>query len=267
MSKNPPRRLLALPVNNVMCGQIREAGMEPGYIGMQLTAVLFAAVFNLAKTGWFTTDAVSWERDFLAGKATAAGAWEGTMDYVRKYIDIGMFNPDPEDHSGCIARMDELQSDYLNNQDAVYFCESTADFTLEETARLVGKAFGSAVGADAVLIATNDDNSRPELRAGLTGKRYKGPVNSEAATTITFGSTREYAVMTMTGAQVKELAETGFDAAGDGETYRVAFAANSYTEEAGQTYNVQVEEGALSTFVRSWLEKQGTVYPDGNPWE
>lgn len=114
------------------------------------------------------------------------------MDYVQKYIDIGMFNPDPEDHYDggvlnnaavpegsliydaqqamwdgrafpqtnvgwenilanigqaykdwfrgengmdgprCIARMDELQNAWLNNSDVVYFCESTADFTLEE---------------------------------------------------------------------------------------------------------------------------------------
>lgn len=398
---------------------------------------------NLAKTGWFSAlDGVLWERDFLAGNATAAGAWEETMDYVQKYIDIGMFNTDPEDHSdgnvlknfvgtrnavfctsmqavasaqlengdeigimpfisedgsknlymyspscyigisrrltepgneeklenavkllsllfspegqaafitqetpcvlsvlsnaavpedaliydaqqalwdgrafpqayvgwenvladmgqaykdwfrsnnnmdgpGCIARMDELQTDYLNNQDAVYFCESTADFALEETARLVGKAFGSAVGADAAMIAVNGDNSRPELRFGLIGKLYKGPINSKVATTITFGSAREYAVMTMTGAQLKELAETGFDAAGDGDaypyvlvvrggependkTYRVAFAASSYTEEAGEAGGVQVEEGTLSTFVRAWLEEQKTVFPDGNPWE
>ena len=77
----------------------------------------------------------------------------------------------------------------------------------------------------------------------------------------------------------------GFDAEGDGETYpyvlvtrgdaplkdsetyRVAFTANIYTEEVGQTYNVQVEEGTLSTFVRTWLEEQGTVSPDGNTWE
>lgn len=98
-------------------------------------------------------------------------------------------------------------------------------------------------------------------------------------------STREYAIMTMTGGQAKELAETGFDAAEDGEaypyilvtrggselkddeTYRIAFTANSYPEEVGQTYNVQVEEGTLSTFVRTWLEEQETVSPDGNPWE
>lgn len=93
-----------LPTNfaelEALCNQIKEAGLEPGYIGMQLTGVPFSAVCNLAKTGWFSTlEGVTWERDFLAGKATAAGAWKGTMDYVQKYIDVGMFNADPEDHS------------------------------------------------------------------------------------------------------------------------------------------------------------------------
>ena len=37
----------------------------------------------------------------------------------------------------------------------------------------------------------------------------------------------------------------------DSETYRVAFAAGSYTEEMGQAYNVQMEEGTLSAFVRA----------------
>ena len=136
-----------------------------------------------------------------------------------------------------------------------------------------------------MMIAVNEDNRHPELRVGLTGKLYEGSINSEVATTITFGSTREYAIMTMTGAQVRELAENGFDAAWDGETYpyvlvtsggtplednetyRIAFVANSYTEEVGRTYSVQVEEGTLSTFVRAWLEEQGTVSPDRNPWE
>lgn len=82
------------------------------------------------------------------------------------------------------------------------------------------------------------------------------------------------------------MAETGFvDEAVDGETYpyvlvtrgdiepensetyRIAFTANSYTGEVGQTGNVQVEDGSLSTFVRTWPEEQGTGSPDGNPWE
>ena len=427
-----------------LCAEIRAAGLEPGYIGMQLTGVPFATVFNLAKTGWFSTlDGVNWERDFLAGNAAAAGKWESTMDHVQKYIDIGMFNADPEDHydggvlnsyvgerkavfctamqmlnstkfengdeigtmpfisedgskniymyspssyigisrrltepgnekklendvkllsllfleegqaafiteqtpcelsvlsnanlpgdtliydaqqamragrtfpqtnigwenilsdmgqaykdwirgengmdiPGCIARMDELQTAYLNNQDDVYFCESTADFTLEETARLVGKALGSAADADAAMIIVNGVNGRPGFKAGVSGRLYKGLINADVATTVSFGSTRGYNVLTMTGAQAKELAKTGFDPAGDGNVYpyvlvtrggealddntvyKVAFLLNSFTAEAGETCNAQQGETPLSTIIRTWLEEQGTVSPGGNPWE
>ena len=102
-----------------LCGQIRGARLEPGCIGMQLTGVPFATVFNLAKTGWFSTlEGVNWERDFLAGSATAAGKWEDTMDYVQKYIDIGMFNADPEDHSGG-----SVLKNFAGTREAV-FCTS-----------------------------------------------------------------------------------------------------------------------------------------------
>ena len=82
-----------LPTNfaefEALCAEIKEAGLEAGYIGTQLTGVLFSAVFNLAKTGWFSTlDGVNWERDFLDGNATAIGKWEGTMDYIQRYIDF-----------------------------------------------------------------------------------------------------------------------------------------------------------------------------------
>lgn len=433
-----------------LCAEIEEAGLIPGVITTQLTGASFSTVFNLAKTSWFTTlDGVRWEQDFLAGNATAAGTWEDTMDYVQRYIDIGMFYTDPEDRGdadvmkdylgnrkavfctaiaavgytefdngdelgmmplisedgskniymytpstyigisrkltepgneeklenavkmlallfspegqatciteqtpcvlsvlgndavsedsmiydaqqamwdgrafpityehwedvlsdmgqaykewirgengmdgpGCIARMDELQSTYLNNSDSLYFCESTADFTLEETALLIGKAVGSTVGADAVLIATCQDGSLPELRLGVTGKLYEGPINAEILNTIlygfAYGTNGEYAIMTMTGLQVKELAETGFDKEGNGnvypyilvtrggvsleddEIYQIAFTANSYTEEVGQIYNVQVvkAEDFLRSTVRVWMEEQGRVSPDGNPWE
>ena len=285
--------------------------------------------FNLAKTGWLTTpEGVAWERDFLAGEASAEGRWEETMDYVQRYIDIGMFHTDPEDRNnpdvvldylghrrsvfctavltlnitelpetgdkigmmpfisedgskniymyspssyigisrrltepgnekklenalrllsllyspegqaafitedtpcvmgvrgagsvspdamihdaqralwegrafpmtyagwdhilsdvgqaykewfrgengmdgpGCVARMDELQRVSLNQSH--YFCESTADFTLEETAALVGKALGSSVGADAAMIPVGEyhkDGTAP--RSSVSGK-------------------------------------------------------------------------------------------------
>lgn len=429
-----------------LCAEIQAEGFIPGVIGTDLTGNTFSAVFNLAKTSWLTTpEGVNWERDFLAGNTTAAGMWEETMDYIQKYIDIGMFHTDPEDRNNatlvldylgnrksvfctavlsvnitelpdtgdklgmmpfisedgskniymyspssyigisrrltepgnekkleealqilsllyspegqasfisdqtpcvlsalnsnrvsedsliydaqkalldgrafpmtyarwenvlsdmgqafkewfrgendmdgpqCISQMDELQSSYLNTQEKVYFCESTADFTLEETACLVGKALGSTVGADAAIIpfaAAYKENV--SLQACITGKLYKDKINAEVANTIAPGTDGEYAVLTMTGAQAKELAEAGFDAAGDGDpfpyvlvtkgggeleddvSYQVAFLMAGYTDEVGRTYGAQVEKGSLRTFLRDWLTLQGTVSPGGNPWE
>ena len=71
----------------------------------------------------------------------------------------------------CIARMDELQSDYLNNEKEVYFCESTAAFTVEQTARLVGQALGSTADADAAIISYAPAYKEGAvLLAGITGR-------------------------------------------------------------------------------------------------
>ena len=436
----------ALPTNfaelEALCGEIRAENLIPGVIGTQLTGGPFSAVFNLAKTSWLTTpEGIRWEEDFLAGRATAAGRWEATMDYVQRYIDIGMFTPDPEDRNdpaivldylgsrkavfctvvltlnithlpdtgdelgmmpflsedgskniymysptsyigvskrltepgnekkldqalkllsllyspegqaafisdqtpcllgmlssslpesaliydaqqalregyafpmtyahwenvladmgqafkdwfrgkedgpGCIARMDELQQGNLTGSETVDFCESTADFTLEETGALLGKALGSAVGADAVMVPIGSFYQEgTALRACATGKLYRGKINTDIAASISPTYDGQYAMMTMTGAQAKQLAQAGFEAEGcaapfpyllvvkgggeleDGKTYQVAFLMNGYTEQTAQTYRAQVKEGSLQEFLRTWLTEQKTVSPDGNPW-
>lgn len=431
---------------SALCKEIKAAGLIPGIIGTQLTGNPFSAVFNLAKTSWLTTpEGVRWEQDFLAGKATAAGMWEGTMAYVQRYIDIGMFHTDPEDRSSftlikeylggrkavfctatasvdytkfedsgdelglmpyisedgsknvymynpsvyfgiskrltepgnekklenalrilslifsskgqavfvsentpcvmsvrgsdtakedalifdaqqalaegrafpmtyarwenvlsdmgqaykdwfrgsgsitgaqCIARMDMLQQDYLNCSDQLYFCESTADFTLEETGTLVGKALGSAVNADAVMVPLGElHKDGAELKAGVNGKLYAERINSDIASTICPSFDGEYAVLTMTGAEAKALAKTGFDKEGDGDpfpyvlvtrgerelddftSYQVAFLMNGYTEEVGRTYSAKVHEGSLKSFLQTYLREQIYVSPNGNPWK
>ena len=209
--------------------------------------------------------------------------WENVLaDMGQAYKE--WFRGNGVDGPGCIARMDMLQRTFLNHSNQLYFCESTADFTLEETARLLGKALGSAVGADAALIPLGEFHDGTELRAGVTGKLYQGPIDTDTANAITPAYDGKYALADMTGAQVKELAQAGFDFAGDGRpfpyvlvtrgeealedgtVYRVALLMEGYTEAAAQTYKVRVEKGSLREFLRIWLEAQGTVSPDGNPW-
>ena len=49
----------------------------------------------------------------------------------------------------------------------------------------------------------------------------------------------------------------------DGRTCQVAFLMKSYTEETGAAWGAQVERGSVRTFLREWLEEQGTVSPGG----
>lgn len=188
------------------------------------------------------------------------------------------------DGPGCIARMDELQRNFLDQSDQLYFCESMADFTLEETAALIAKVLGSTVGADAAMVPIGTyHESGVSLRSGITGKLYRGRINVDTANSICPSTDGEYAILTMTGAQAKELARTGYDA-GDGQPfpyilevrgggepeddkiYQVAFLMQTYTEETGQACGARVEEGSIRTFLREWLEEQKTVSPNGNPW-
>ena len=110
-----------------------------------------------------------------------------------------------------------------------------------------------------------------ELTAGVSGKLYKGPVDADVAASITPGCDGEYAILTMTGAQAKAMAEEGFDPSGSGDPFpyllvvrgggepaddeelRVAFFMSGYTEEAARTYSAQVRQGSLRSFLRTWL--------------
>ena len=429
-----------------LCKEIEKEGMIPGVIATQVTGGPFSAVSNLAKTSWLTTpEGVNWERDFLAGRATAEGMWEDTMDYVQRYIDIGMFHVDPGDASSfelieeylggrkavfltavatvsdtriagstdelgmmpyvsedgsknvymysptyyfgisrrlaepgnekkledavkvmsllfspegqaalmgedspcvmgvldgsdvseeallydarramkegrafqmtyanwenvladmglvfkewfwgeegmdgarCIARMDELQQNYLEGSRTHNFCESKADFSLEETAELAGKALGSATGADAVMVPVGEFREDGfELKAGISGRLYAGNINADVVSGISPGVDGEYAMMTMSGAEAKALAGEGFDACGDGDPYpyllvtrdgsalddgtkyQVAFFMQGYTEEVAIEYSAEVHEGSLQKFLQDYLREQKEVAPDANPWK
>lgn len=428
-----------------LCAKIEAAGLIPGVVGTQLTGSTFSTVFNLAKTSWLTTpEGMGWERDFLAGNATAKGMWEDTMDYVQQYIDIGMLHTDPEDRSNpklildylgnrkavfctavttvnisefpdtgdelgmmpfisedgskniymynpvtylginkhltepgnekklenairilsliysnegqatftgedmpcvmsavdsgevpensliydalqafrdgrafrmtyagwesnlanmgqaykewfrgenhmdgerCISRMDELQDSSLTQSDLLYICESTADFSLEETARLIGKALGSAADVDAAMVPIGEfHEGYAGVNSGVTGKLYAGKINDEIVSAICPTNEEGYAVMSMTGARVKELAQEGFDADGNGNpypyilvtrgekelldsgVYEVVFLIHGYTENVGEKESAKIYKGSLMDFLRIWLKEQRIVSPDGNPW-
>ncbi len=225
---------------------------------------------------------------FLEGRAfpmTYTG-WEPVLPDIGQAYKEWLRSENDMDGTKCIARMDELMQQHLDQSDHIYFCESTEDFTLEETGRLVGKALGSQSGADAAMIPLGEfHEGGVEISSGITGKLYAGKINQDIVSTICPGTDGEYTVMSMTGAEAKELAKTGFDAAGDhnpfpyllvtkggaelkdDENYQVAFLLDGYTEETAEKYPHQTHKGSMKDFLTAWLKEQGTVSPDGNPWK
>lgn len=225
---------------------------------------------------------------FLEGRAfpmTYTG-WEPVLPDIGQAYKEWLRSENDMDGTKCIARMDELMQQHLDQSDHIYFCESTEDFTLEETGRLVGKALGSQSGADAAMIPLGEfHEGGVEISSGITGKLYAGKINQDIVSTICPGTDGEYTVMSMTGAEAKELAKAGFDAAGDhnpfpyllvtkggaelkdDEDYQVAFLLDGYTEETAEKYPHQTHKGSMKDFLTAWLKEQGTVSPDGNPWK
>ncbi len=225
---------------------------------------------------------------FLEGRAfpmTYTG-WEPVLPDIGQAYKEWLRSENDMDGTKCIARMDELMQQHLDQSDHIYFCESTEDFTLEETGRLVGKALGSQSGADAAMIPLGEfHEGGVEISSGITGKLYAGKINQDIVSTICPGTDGEYTVMSMTGAEAKELAKAGFDAAGDhnpfpyllvtkggaelkdNESYQVAFLLDGYTEETAEKYPHQTHKGSMKDFLTAWLKEQGTVSPDGNPWK
>lgn len=211
--------------------------------------------------------------------------WENVLADMGQAYKEWFRGENDMDGEKCIRQMDELQQTYLNQAESFIFCKSTADFSLEETASLVGQALGSAAGADGVMVPIGEFHDGVELKAGITGRFYEGDINGEISKMVCPALDGEYAVMEMTGAQALELAEGGLDAAGDGNpfpyilvirkgltldddtTYRIAFFAQGYTEEMAQDYSAENCKGSVRSFLHTYLEEQGQITPGENYWD
>ncbi|MCM1523625.1 MAG: ABC transporter substrate-binding protein [Ruminococcus sp.] len=246
-------------------------------------------VTSVLKTAEIPEDSMIYDavNAMSAGKAfhmTYAG-WENVLADMGQAYKEWFRGENGMDGKACIARMDQLQTTYIENRAASYFCESTGDFTLEETARLIGMALGEISGADAALIPYGTQyKDGVKLKNGVSGKLYTGGINSEISNTICPGNDGEYAVMTMTGAQIKALAEHGLDLTEelnypyalvtkggaeleDDASYSAAFPMYGYTEETAGEYGAVMEKLSLRTSLREWLGEKKTVSPNEDLWD
>lgn len=122
-----------------------------------------------------------------------------------------------------IACLDENRHLLTDNTDAYYTTVSEAIGT-EDCARLVGIAFAQATNADAALISVNEWKYNPDFKYmnphGVSGCLFPLPVGDEELVSILpTGWRGNIYTVTMTGAEIKALAEYGDDEYGNGDTF------------------------------------------------
>ena len=73
--------------------RIKEANVDVSATALEFTGNGFQYFFNLGDTIFLRTpEGFEWTEQFLSGKATADSAWESTIAYMQKWIDLGIIN-------------------------------------------------------------------------------------------------------------------------------------------------------------------------------
>lgn len=134
----------------------------------------------------------------------------------------------------------------LRNDSDTFYTTVTQKLTTDDCARLVGVCFGKAVGADLALISKNEyhvvDGVIRMNAEGVSGELFALPVSDQEITSILpTGWRGNIQTVTLTGARIKELAETGYDRGGCGVYFPYELVMpDSLTLRDEQTYTVAI---------------------------
>lgn len=145
--------------------------------------------------------------------------------------------------SDVVACIDETQAN-VGDASAYAYTTVTEELNTEDCAKLVGIGLAKAAGADAALISeceyhTGEVDMDSE---GVSGSLFALPVtDQEIVAILPTGWQNNIETLTLTGARIKELADTGYDRMGHGNTYPYAFVTKEGMElKDDQTYTVVV---------------------------
>ena len=119
-----------------------------------------------------------------------------------------------------LEHMDALCQDWLANG-ATVFSEVDRVYDAKETARLVGKIFGDAVGADCALISLSEAIGDCSIQngAGISGYMMPLPLTDERiVSVIPTGWNGTIQTVTLTGRQIREHAEKGYTIESNGKS-------------------------------------------------
>lgn len=157
----------------------------------------------------------------LNSGATAPLIYNGWMNVV---VPVGeamiRFTRGEAAVEDIVAAFDDNQH-LLQDNSAIRYTTVTQKIDTDHCAQLVGICFAKAAGADMALVSKNkwyklDDQGDLNLE-GVSGALFPLPVTDEEIVSILpTGWRQNIQTVTLTGARIKALAETGYDRTGDG---------------------------------------------------
>ena len=150
------------------------------------------------------------------------------------------------------ATLDDVIRAFDDNQKLIvedqteYYTTVTERLDTEDCAKLVGICFAQATGSDAALISLNDWQYDPEAfdmnQEGVSGSLFPLPVSDEELVSILPTGWRDnIQTVTLTGARIKELAETGYARDGNSVVFPYVLVTKEGTElDDSTTYQVAI---------------------------
>ena len=123
-----------------------------------------------------------------------------------------------------LALMDQLQTEYLaaGKEPAVAVAET--DFTLEESAQLQAEALREAAGTDIGMVSLGGYDNGIENKSGVCGLIFYGDLNKGVVNAIVPGIyTDPVCILTLSGADLKGMLETGFVVQGGENAEQASF--------------------------------------------
>ncbi len=198
-----------------------------------------------------------------------------------------------------LALADEKQAEAVNDT-LPPVAVAAQDFTVEQTARLEAEAFRTAAGADIGLVSLGAYHDGVENPSGVCGRLFAGDISKDVINAVSPNKhTDTLCLLTLTGAQVKELLETGFvaDETGPGfpyvpaglavskapdgtiqkivmadgaalegaAVYTVAIDAGGFTEAVGQAGSVKETELTVVDVIADYFSTHSPLSPQEAP--
>ncbi len=181
--------------------------------------------------------------DFINAGNTAPfiySGWENTL--VNTGIKMIDFIQDRASIEDVVKQLDDDQDSVVNNTPEVY-TTVVEEISSENCAKLIGRCFAEATNSDVGLISLGtwiSGNGNDQNKEGLSGKLYaKNMTDSDICTILPTGWSGKIKTVQMTGRQLKDLSEAGYDRFGNGKTYPYVLATKQVIDDE-KTYQIAI---------------------------